>query len=321
MSQRTVYFNGRFVPESEARVSIFDSALMFGDMAFEMTRTYGGKPFRLREHLQRLYASLRLLEIDCGLTREEMERVTLDTLERNRPTESADMDWQIMHDVSRGPLPLYRSALSEPPRPTVSVNCWPLITHMGPFAEKYAAGVNLVIPAQQAIPAHLLDAKAKTRSRMHYQMAVLQAARMGEGRWPVLLDPDGFLAEGPGWNIFLVKDGELLTPEPRNILQGVSRGMTMELATQAGIPVREANLGRYEALTADEIFCTATTYALVHATAFEGQPIGDGQPGPVFRRLLDAWKSAVGVDFVAQADDYARRLPAWESQQAAPTDH
>src|ERR1700682_3501004 len=101
MAQRVVYFNGQYMPEKEARVSIFDSALMFGDMAFEMTRTYQRKPFRLREHLERLYGSLRLLEIDCGLTLAEMERATLETLERNLPTEAADMDWQIMHDVSR----------------------------------------------------------------------------------------------------------------------------------------------------------------------------------------------------------------------------
>ena len=319
MSQRTVYFNGRFVPEAEARVSIFDSALMYGDMAFEMTRTYNRRPFKLREHLDRLYGSLRLLEIDCGLSLDDMERLTLETLQRNLPTEPVDMDWQIMHDVSRGPLDIYRTAFPDGLRPTVSINCWPLITHMGGFAPTYASGVHLVIPAQQTLPAQLVDPKAKTRSRLHYQMANLQAARMGSGRWPVLLDPDGFLAEGPGWNIFLVKNGELLTPEPRNILLGVSRATTIELARELGIPVRETNLGRYEALCADEIFCTATTYALVHATTFEGQTIGNGGPGPIFSRLLEAWKQSVGIDFVAQACDYAERLPGWEQQQESTT--
>ncbi len=317
MSRRVAYFNGRFVAESEARVSIFDSALMYGDMAFEMTRTYNHRPFKLREHLDRLYGSLKLLEIDCGLTLAEMEKVTFETLRKNLPTESADMDWQIMHDVSRGPLDLYRTAFPDGIRPTVSINCWPLITHMGGFAPRYSSGVQIVIPAQPAVPAHLVDPKAKTRSRLHYQMANLQAARMGSGSWPVLLDPDGFLAEGPGWNIFLVRDGILFTPEPRNILLGVSRATTIELAHGLGIPVREANLGRYEAMRADEIFCSATTYALVHAASFEGHPVGDGAPGPVFRRLLEAWKSTVGVDFVAQARDYAVRLPEWERSQVA----
>ena len=316
MSSRVVYFNGQFVPEAEARVSIFDSALMYGDMAFEVTRTYNRRPFKLREHLDRLYGSLKLLEIDCGLSIDEMERITLETLERNQSTESSDMDWQIMHDVSRGPLDVYRTAFPDGLRPTVSINCWPLITHMGGFAPKYESGVHIVIPAQQALPAHLVDAKAKTRSRLQYQMALLQAARMGAGRWPVLLDPDGFLAEGPGWNIFLVKNGELLTPEPRNILLGVSRATTIKLARELDIPVRETNLGRYEALQAEEMFCTATTYALVHATTFEGQMIGNGGPGPIFKRLLEAWKSRVGIDFVAQAGHYAEHLPAWEKAQA-----
>ena len=317
MSQRVVYFNGRFIPEREAKISIFDSALMFGDMVFEMTRTYNRRPFRLREHLGRLYGSLRLLEIDCGLSPEEMERRTLETLERNLATEPPDVDWQIMHGVSRGPLDLYRSAFPEGLRPTVSINCWPLITHMGRFAPNYDTGVHVVIPAQQTLPAHLVDPKAKTRSRLHYQIAQLQAHRMGDGRWPVLLDPDGFLAEGPGWNIFLVKDGVLLTPEPRNILLGVSRATTIELAGELGIPVCEANLGRYEAVQADEIFCTATTYALIHAASFEGQPVRDGRSGPIFQRLLEAWKRLAGLDFVAQARDYAARLDEWEKRQLA----
>ena len=140
MSGRIVYFNGEFVPESEARVSIFDSSLMFGDMAFEVTRTFGGKPFRLEHHLDRLYASLRLLEIDPGMTAQKMYGLTLETLERNFPTEPLGMDWQIMHDVSRGPLSLYRSAFPRGVQPTVSINCWPLVTHMGHFRAELRIG-------------------------------------------------------------------------------------------------------------------------------------------------------------------------------------
>lgn len=319
MAGRVVYFNGEFVPEQEARVSIFDSALMFGDMAFEMTRTYGQKPFRLGEHLDRLYASLRLLEIDCGITQDEMEQLTVATLEKNLATETAEMDWQIMHDVSRGPLGIYETAFPEGLQPTVSINCWPLVTHMGGFATNYKRGINLFIPSQLAVPAQLVDPKAKTRSRLHYQLAVLQGARAGERKWPLMMDPDGYLAEGPGWNVFLVKEGVLFTPEPRNILRGVSRGMVIDLATELGIEVREANLGRYEALQADELFCTATTYGMVHAACFEGQQVGDGNAGPVFQQILSAWKEQVGVDFVCQADDYAAQLPAWQAAERGET--
>jgi branched-chain amino acid aminotransferase len=318
MSGRTVYFNGEYVQESEARVSIFDSASMFGDMAFEMTRTFQGKPFRLRHHLDRLYGSLRLLEIESGISLEEMEELTHQTLERNIPTEAGDVDWLIMHNVSRGPLSLYRTVFPQGVRPTVSINCWPLITHMGQFAPNYDPGVDLVIVPQQAVPAHIVDPKAKTRSRLHYQLAQLQGARMGADKWPVLLDPDGFLAEGPGWNLLLVKDGVLISPEGRNILLGVSRGATLDVARELGIPTREANLGRYEALQADEILCTATTYSLVHARSFEGQLVGDGRPGMVFQQLMQGWKRLAGVDFVSQAHEYARRLPDWEKKELEP---
>lgn len=316
MTCRTVYFNGDFVTEQDARVSIFDSALIFGDMAFEMTRTYAQKPFRLREHLERLYASLRLLEIDCGLRMEEMYQLTLETLAKNQPTETDDVDWQIMHDVSRGPLSLYGSAFPQGLRPTVSINCWPLITHMGEFAPRYDEGVDLIVPAQTVIPAHMVDPKAKTRSRLHLQIAVLQAARTNANAWPVMLDPDGFLAEGPGWNFFLIKDKVIYTPQPRNILLGVSRATIFDLARDIGLEVRETNLGRYEALQANEIFCTATTYGLVHAACFEGQKVGDGHPGPLFCELTEAWKSLVGIDFVQQAHDYSSRLPNWLKSQS-----
>jgi len=178
-----------------------------------------------------------------------------------------------MHDISRSPLEVYSTLWPEGIGPTVTISTWPLITHMGPFAEKYDRGVEIAIPAQQALPAHLVDAKAKTRSRMHYKLAELQGKRIGENIWPVMLDPDGFLAEGPGWNIFLVNDGVIYSPEPRNILLGVSRGTVLDLAAQEKIEVREQNLGRYEALQADEIFCSSTSYGIVHAATFEGQPV------------------------------------------------
>ena len=315
MPERVVYFNGTFVPESEARISIFDSALWWADMAFEVFRTYNSKPFAMRDHIERLYASLKLLEIDCGLSIEQMEAATLDTLQRNSPTEPRDVDWWVVHGVSRGPLEVYASVFKDGCRPTVCINCWPLIVHMGGFAPKYDTGLDLVIPAQHALPAHLVDAKAKTRSRMHYQMANLQAKRQGDGCLPILLDTDGFLTEGAGSNILLVKDGVLLSPEPRNILRGVSRATTIQLAQELKIPVRETNLDRYDALVADEIVCTSTSFSIVHARSFEGQAVGDGKMGPVTRRLVDAWKKHVGIDFVAQAHDYAGRVADWEKKQ------
>ena len=117
-SQRTVYVSGSFVPESEAAFSIFDSALMYGDVIFETTRTFNGQVFRLREHIERLYVGLRTLEIDCGLTAEEMEAATLETIERNRPSFADGRDFQIVHNVSRGPMGLYKTVFGGEVGPT-----------------------------------------------------------------------------------------------------------------------------------------------------------------------------------------------------------
>jgi branched-chain amino acid aminotransferase len=315
MPGRSAYLNGQFVPEAEARVSIFDSGVMYGDMVFEMTRTFHQQPFRLREHLERLQGSLRFLEIDCGLSLDELERLTLETLARNLPTEASDVDWHIRHDISRGPLELYACALPEGERPTIVMSCWPLIKHLGRFAANYEHGVQVIVSPQRALPATLIDPRAKTRSRAHFQLAALHARRQGAAVWPVLADPDGYLAEGPSWNIFLVKDGVLLSPTPRSILHGVSRSITLDAAARLGIPVRETDLDREAGLQADEVFCTATSFGLVHAASFEGRTLGTGGPGPIYQRLFAAWKEVVGLDFVAQARSYAPRVAAWEAAE------
>lgn len=308
---RQVYFNGNFVPESEARVSIFDSALMFGDMVFEMSRTFNRNPFRLRDHLQRLFAGLRILEIDCGLSLNEMEAATIRTLDANRPSLPEGMDVQIMHNVSRGPLALYRSVFPQGLRPTVTISCWPLVTHLTPMVELYETGCHAVIPPQRSVPARLIDPKIKSRSRLHYQLANLQARRADPKAWALLTDEDGFVTEGTGANFFIATKGVLRTPEGRNILRGVTRQAVMELAARLGLGCRECNLEPYDVMTCDEAFFTATSFSILPVTRINGRPIGDAGPGPrptsgaLTRKLIAAWSDMVGVDIAAQARQYA----------------
>lgn len=299
--QLRAYYNGELVPLTEARVSVYDSALMFGDMVFEMTRSFQRKPFRLEQHLDRLYASLRLLDIDCGLTQAEMLRASMEAVEANLEHIEEELDYYIMHDISRGPLNFYRPVFPEGLRPTVIIAIWPMIEHIAEVAEYYETGVHAVITSQGAIPSRYIDPKAKTRSRLHYQMANLQAARMGKDAWAVLLDEHGYIAEGTSCNFFMVKDGALYTSEPRNVLRGVSRGYVFVLAEELGIPCRGANIEPYDALQADEAFLTATSFSVLPVTRFEGRVLGDGRPGPVTQRLLAAWGEKVGVDIPAQA--------------------
>jgi branched-chain amino acid aminotransferase len=308
MSERVVYFNGRIVPEREARVSIYDSALQLGDMAFEVTRTIRHAAFKLSAHLERLRRSMRALAIDPGLTNDELEQITLDVLARNLSTEAADVDWNLVHDVSRGPASAFRGAFSaEELRPTIVVACYPLTEKMASLAKAYEYGIDLVIPDQRSLPHGLLDAGIKCRSRVHYQLANLQAEAKRKGSTAVLVDPDGYLTEGTSGNVFFVKSGELLTPTTRNILPGVTRGVVLDLARRLSIPLRECDITPSEAAACDEAFVTSTSIGILPARSFEEVVIADGAVGPVTRRLREAFTAEVGLDFAAQAASYAVR--------------
>jgi branched-chain amino acid aminotransferase len=312
MLTRKVYLNGEFVSEQDARISIFDSALMFGDMVFDMTRTYRQKPFKLREHLERIYAGLKYLRIDCGLSLEEMETVTLQTIEANLPAvEGADV--QIMHDISRGPLGIYKTAFGGKTTPTVCINCWPLWWHLAGYGPLYRSGVHAIITPQQSVPAFLIDPKVKSRSRVHYQMANQLAQKIDPQAWPLLTDNRGLITEGTGANFFIVRQGQVLTPPGRDILLGVTRNSILELMTKMSISWKEDDFGAYEVVTADQAFYTATSFAIMPCTRINGQSIGTGQPGPLTRKLIDSWSEMVGLDIVAQADEYAQKVRQMEA--------
>ncbi|MCK5534317.1 aminotransferase class IV, partial [bacterium] len=220
-NQRLVYFNGKFVPEAEAGISIYDSALMFGDMVFEMTRSFNKKQFKLREHLKRLYTGIKILRIPLKISIGEMEKLCYEVIEKNAPLFNDDDEHRLMINVSRGPLSIYAHVFNGKLEPTVVIADFPLKWTVIGMGKLFNTGINAVIPSQRTIPAYLLDPKIKNRSRIHYQMANIEVSQYkGNNNWALLLDPDGFIAEGTGDNFFIVKDGIIITPEGRNILRG-----------------------------------------------------------------------------------------------------
>jgi len=310
---RVVYFNGEFVPESEARISIYDSALMFGDMVFEMTRSFKKKQFKLREHLERLMAGIKILHVPLAQTIEELERACYETIERNEAGFAADDEHRLMIDVSRGLLGIYQGVVGMHKGPNVIIADFPLRWTVAGMGRLFETGINAVITSQRAIPAMLLDPKIKNRSRIHYLMANIEASKMeGEHNWALLLDPDGFIAEGTGDNFFIVKGKNLITPEGRNILRGVSRAYVMqELAPKLGLQVIEKNIEPYDVWSADEAFMTGTPFCMIPVISLNKVAIGNGQVGPVVKKLLAVWSEAVGVDIVGQ-------IQAWDRARTGP---
>ena len=169
---RVVWFNGQLIPESQARISIYDSALMFGDMVFEMTRSFNKNQFKLREHLERLYASIKYVRIPLEMTIDEMEQHIYETIEANNPFFADDDEHRLMIDVSRGLLSIYQGVVGVNKGPNVIIADFPLRWTVAGMGKLYDTGINAVIPSQRAIPAQLLEPKVKNRSRMHYLMAL-----------------------------------------------------------------------------------------------------------------------------------------------------
>jgi branched-chain amino acid aminotransferase len=299
---RLVYLNGKFVPEAEAKISIFDSALMFGDMVFEMTRSFNGKQFKLREHLERLYASIKYVRIPMEMSIDDMEKHCLKTVEINQPFFDAHDEHRLMINVSRGPLSIYHQIFN--PNEigcTIVIADFPLKWTVTGMGELFDTGINAVIPSQRAIPANLLDPKIKNRSRIHYQMANIEVSNWkGQNNWALLLDPDGFIAEGTGDNFFIVKNGTVMTPEGRNILRGISRDYIFELSRKLNIECIEKNIEPYDVYNADEAFMTGTPFSLLPVTRLNGETIGLCKMGEITSRLISAWSESVGVDIIEQ---------------------
>ncbi|WP_349357554.1 aminotransferase class IV [Stappia sp.] len=305
---RVVYWNGRFVPETEARVSIYDSALMFGDTVFEMTRSFNGVQFKLRAHLERLYAGLKILEFPPVMSIQKLEQACLDTIDANRHCFQPDDEHRLMINITRGLLGIYQDEVAIPNGPNVIIADFPLRWTVASMGELFEHGINAAIPAQRVIPARYLDPKIKNRSRLHYMMANIQVSRFaGERNWALLLDDSGFIAEGTGDNFFIVKNEKVITPRGHNILRGISRDYIIEsLCPALGLDVEERDIEPYDVHGADEAFMTGTPFCMLPVTSLDGLAIGGGRPGPVYRRLLEAWGERVGLDIAQQIKRWAR---------------
>jgi len=302
---RSVWFNGRLIPEYEAKISIYDSALMFGDMVFEMTRSFNKIQFRLREHLERLFASMKYFHIHLEMSLDELEGYVQETIEANDPYFAAGDEHRIMIDVSRGLLSIYQDVVGIHKGPNIIIADFPLRWTVAGMGKLYDTGINAVIPSQRAIPASLLEPKVKNRSRAHYMMANIEVSKFeGDNNWALMIDPDGFIAEGSGDNFFMVKDKTIISPEPRNILRGISREYISELASEMNIPCIEKNIELYDVINADEAFLTGTPFCAIPVSSINGIEIGESSMGSITRDLITNWGKSVGVDIIGQIKNW-----------------
>jgi branched-chain amino acid aminotransferase len=302
-NERVAWFNGKIVRESEVLIPFRDQGFLRGDAVFDMTRSFNGKAFRLAEHIARLYRSLRYLDIDPGLSPTEMAAISEDVLARNRHLLAPGEDYWLAQRISRGIHPVAGDHWDHY-GPNVIIECVPL-----PLKERaryFRDGIDVVTPSLRRTPPDALSPRAKMHQYLNLVLADREVKAQNPEAWAVLLDTSGNLSEGLGSNIFLVRDGGLLTPRERYVLPGVSRQATIDLAQRLGIPFAEQDIDLYDAYTADECFLTSTSLCICGVRSLNGRSFAAGKPpGPITQRLTDAYKELAGCDFVAQ---YLQRL-------------
>ena len=306
-----IWLNGEYFPRSEAKISMLDRGFRLGDVVFDTSRTFNGKIFRTRDHLNRLYRSLQYVRIDPGMSIDELEELTEEVVSRNEPAREAGDDYMITQVVTRGEggLGLRTS------KATVAIWIEPIAFQL--YSPMFQDGAHVVIPKTRGYSTSALDPKIKHYSRLNFVMAELEAMDVDPESIPLLLDERGNISESTGANFFLVTDGVLRTAGDRAVLQGVSRKALLELAAQIGIPTSEEDLQPYDVYTADEAFLCSTPYCLLPVGRVDNRKVGDEVPGPVTSQLLAAWSETVGLDIVDQMAHRAEVLNAAGSSPLA----
>jgi branched-chain amino acid aminotransferase len=302
-NERVAWFNGKIVRESEVMIPFRDQGFLRGDAVFDMTRSFNGKAFRLREHIARLYRSLKYLDLDPGLSPDEMAAISEDVLARNRHLLGPGEDYWLAQRISRGVNPVPGDNWDHY-GPNVIAECVPL--PLKERAQHFRDGIDIITPSLRRTSPDSLSPRAKMHQYLNLVLADREVKAQNPAAWAVLLDVNGNLSEGQGSNVFLVRNGGLLTPKEKYILPGVSRQAVIDLARQHEIPFEERDIDLYDAYTADECFLTSTSLCICGVRSVNGRTFAAGKvPGPVTQRLTDAYKQLVDCDFVAQ---YLRQL-------------
>lgn len=281
---RKIWLDGKIVDETEAKISVFDHGLLYGDGIFEGIRFYEGRVFRLTEHIERLFMSAKALLLKMPWTLEEVCEATLETIRAN-----GLRDGYIRLVVTRGVGDLGLNPYLCP-RPSMFV----IASGISLYPEElYEKGLEVVTCSTRRPTPASLSPQVKSLNYLNNVMAKIEALKAG-AKEGLMLNEQGYVAECTGDNVFIVKKGEVLTPPVSDgSLDGITRQVIFDLCVELGITIREASLTRYDLYTADESFLTGTAAETIPMVKLDEREIGDGTPGPVSLRLIEAFRQLV----------------------------
>src|SRR5947209_13892911 len=273
----TIYLDGKFVPESEAKVSVFDHGLLYGDGIFEGIRFYNGRVFRLEEHLNRLWDSARSICLEIPMSRSEMTEALLETIRRNDLREG-----YIRQIVTRGVGNLGLNP-TQCKRPSVIIIATTIALYPKEVCER---GLTVVTCATRRTNAAALNPAVKSLNYLNNVMARIEANLAGADE-ALMLNDAGNVAECTADNVFIIKNGQIFTPPiTAGALRGITRSIVFEIAAELGIKIMETDITRHDVFIADECFLTGTAAEIVPVVKADGRLIGNGKPGPITTRTV-----------------------------------
>jgi branched-chain amino acid aminotransferase len=282
-----IYLDGKFVDQADAKISVFDHGLLYGDGVFEGIRLYQGNIFRLDEHLERLEMSAKALLLDLPWSRAEIAEATLETCRQN-----GLVDGYIRLVVTRGVGDLGLSPWLCP-RPSIFIIAAKIALYP---AEHYTSGLSICTVATRRISPAALPPTVKSLNYLNNILAKIEARQAGCLE-AIMLNDQGYVAECTGDNLFVVRKGAIITPAAsQGALKGITRDVIFDIATELAIPMREGDLTRYDVWCADECFLTGTAAEVIPVVKLDGRVIGDGNPGAVTARILEAFRRRVLVE-------------------------
>lgn len=310
MNEPIVFLNGQFTPASQAKLNIYDAGIVLGATVTEMTRTFSHVAFCLEEHIQRLFRSLKYVRFDIGMSAEQLLHVSQEVLRCNTALIDPEDELGLIHFVTAGEYATYAGSAGGHSRttPTVCIHSFPMPWEL--WAHKLEVGMHLVTPSIRHVPPQCFDPKMKYRSRMHYYLADQEARLVDPSAAALLLDLEGNVTETSGGNFLLFSEGTLVSPTRRNILPGISRATTIDIARELSIPFVERDIQVHCVMNADEAFVSSTPYCMMPVTKINGVQIGSGRPGPMYHCFMEAWSRRVGIDVVRQITRGASRRTA-----------
>lgn len=279
-----IWLDGKLVDEAEAQVSVFDHGVLYGDGCFEGIRFYSGKVFRLEEHIKRLFDSMRYLMLSLPWSFEEVCRATEETV-----AASGQQDGYIRLVVTRG-----KGDLGLNPRNCPQPSMFIIVQNIALYPkEMYENGLSIITSSYRRPNPDVLCMQVKSLNYLNSISAKIEAVQQGAGE-ALLLNQQGNVAECTGDNIFIVRNGEVITPPLTDgALGGITRHAVMDLCAELGIPCRVCSINRFDVLSADECFLTGTAAEVIAVSSLDGRTIGTGHAGPVTKKLLAGYQAMV----------------------------